>query len=405
MTPATVPDAPTIGTATGGNAQATVTFTAPASNGGAAITGYTVTSLPAGGVDSNAGTTGLSHVMTGLTNGTAYTFTVTATNAKGTSVASAASNSVTAATVPDAPTIGSATGGNASATVTFIAPANNGGSAITAYTVTSSPGGLTGTGTTSPIVITGLTNGIAYSFTGTATNAAGTSVASAASNSVTPAIPNVLYIHADQLDTPRVITDTNGNVVWQWDNSDPFGNNLPNENPNNAGTFNFNLRFAGQYFDRETNTHYNYFRDAYDPALGRYTQSDPIGLSGGINTYTYVGENPISRVDPIGLAWYRPWRDQSTPYVAGRQTTPGFRPGGFISKAIEHCVPAGRTFAEIHDEKVDLLISQGVSDGWANIPTMPEAYVEAVQKESYYSAMDFYRGLLSFFDIRGLYGQ
>lgn len=190
VTPATVPGAPTIGTATAGNAQATVTFTAPASNGGSAVTGYTVTSSPAGGVDSNAGSTGLSHVITGLTNGTAYTFTVTATNAKGPSAASGASNSVTPDIVPGAPTIGTATAGNAQATVTFTAPAGNGGSAVTGYTVTSSPAGGTDShaGTTGlSHVITGLTNGTTYTFTVKATNAMGTGAASGASNSITPA--------------------------------------------------------------------------------------------------------------------------------------------------------------------------------------------------------------------------
>jgi hypothetical protein len=92
-------------------------------------------------------------------------------------------------TAPDAPTIGTATTGDAQASVAFTAPTNDGGAAITSYTVTSSPGGITATGTSSPITINGLTNGTAYTFTVTASNSVGTGAASAASNSVTPLAP------------------------------------------------------------------------------------------------------------------------------------------------------------------------------------------------------------------------
>lgn len=266
----TAPDAPTIGAATAGIGQASVAFSAPANNGGAAITGYTVTSNPDGISAGGNGFTTSPIMVTGLTNGTAYTFTVTATNIIGTSSASGVSNSVipkvnqtitfanpgaqnfgtsptlTAtsdsslivsfssstpavctitssgtltflstgsctidtdqsgnastnaastvsqtfmvnAVVPSAPTIGTATAGNAQASVNFTASASNGGAAVTSYTVTSNPSGFTGTGVGSPISVIGLTNGVAYTFTVTATNSAGTGAASAASNSVTPA--------------------------------------------------------------------------------------------------------------------------------------------------------------------------------------------------------------------------
>jgi alpha-tubulin suppressor-like RCC1 family protein len=188
VTPMTVPGTPTIGTATAGNAQATVTFSAPEANGGSAISGYAVTSSPAGGVDSNAGTTATSHLITGLTNGTAYTFTATASNEVGAGAASAPSNSVTPMTVPGAAEITTVTAGNRQATVTFTAPASDGGSAIIGYTVTSNPGGKTASSDASPIVIANLTNGIAYTFTVTATNMAGTSLASTASNAVVPGL-------------------------------------------------------------------------------------------------------------------------------------------------------------------------------------------------------------------------
>ncbi|HEY9042199.1 MAG TPA: Ig-like domain-containing protein, partial [Rheinheimera sp.] len=248
---------------------------APANDGGTAITTYTATASTGGATGSCAGPAACNITVNGLTNGTAYTFTVTATNAKGTSVASAASNAVTPkaaqtitfanpgaqnfgttptltatsdsgltvtfsssttgvctisvggtltfvtagsctinadqpgdaatnaattvsqtftvnAVAPGAPTIGTATAGSTQASVTFAAPASSGGATITSYTVTSNPDGFTGTGAGSPIIVTGLNNGTAYTFTVTATNTAGTGAASAASNSITPAAPQTI---------------------------------------------------------------------------------------------------------------------------------------------------------------------------------------------------------------------
>ena len=109
------------------------------------------------------------------------------------------------------------------------------------------------------------------------------------------------YVHPDHLGTPRAVTRPSDNqLVWQWDNTEPFGNSAPNENPSGLGTFAYNLRFPGQYFDQETGKHYNYFRD-YDAGLGRYIQSDPIGLAAGNNTYSYVGDSPLSKSDEFGL--------------------------------------------------------------------------------------------------------
>ena len=162
------------------NGAASVAFSSGGDNG-LPITSYTVTSSP-GSFTATGSSSPLT--VTGLQSSVQYTYTVTATNAIGTSSASSASAGVTATTVPQAPTIGTATGGNASATVAYTANAT-GGKTVSTYTATSS-GAQTGTGS-SPITVSGLTNGTAYTFTVTATNANGTSTASSASNSVTPA--------------------------------------------------------------------------------------------------------------------------------------------------------------------------------------------------------------------------
>lgn len=107
------------------------------------------------------------------------------------------------------------------------------------------------------------------------------------------------FLDSDHLLTPRAVTNPAGQFVWRWE-SDPFGVTPPNQDPDGDGVpFTLNLRFPGQYFDIESGLHYNYFRD-YDPQTGRYVQSDPIGLRGGINTYTYVNANPLSYTDPTG---------------------------------------------------------------------------------------------------------
>jgi len=300
---AVVPGAPTIGTATPGNTNASITFTAPTSDGGAPITLYTATSTPS----SITGTSATSPVtVTGLVNGTPYTFKVKATNSAGTGPESSASNSATPyvpattftftgpssgnvrsastnftvtpnavyygtitltpsgagstglnptvltwsgtstaqtftitpqtsgvitltptnsnglsnpsnlnytanAVVPLAPSMGLAIPSLSSALVTVGAPTNDGGSAVTLYTVTSSPAGGTGTSTSAgQVVVTGLTNGTSYTFTATATNAIGTSSASSASNAVIPRANSVDFANTG----PNLnIQNTVGNLI------------------------------------------------------------------------------------------------------------------------------------------------------------------------------------------------
>ena len=200
VTPVTTPSAPTAATASAGNGSATVSWTAP-SNGGSPITSYMITpyngstAQPATTITGSPPTT--STTITGLTNGTTYTFTVTATNAIGNGPASEHSNAVTPVTTPSAPTAATASAGNGSATISWTAP-SNGGSPITSYTITPYTGStaqpattITGSPPTTSTTITGLTNGTTYTFTVTATNAIGNGPASEHSNAVTPSAATI----------------------------------------------------------------------------------------------------------------------------------------------------------------------------------------------------------------------
>ena len=123
-------------------------------------------------------------------------------------------------------------------------------------------------------------------------------------------------VHSDNVNTPRRLTNANGQVVWQLAYS-AFGDEKPTlakyrfanlditPDPGTTGISEiaFNLRNQGQYFDKESWLHYNYFR-TYCPSCGRFTQADPIGWSGGANPFTYVSGNPLTKKDPFGLAEY-----------------------------------------------------------------------------------------------------
>ncbi len=113
------------------------------------------------------------------------------------------------------------------------------------------------------------------------------------STATTQAGTELYFVHGDHLGTAKVITNQNQDVVWQADYT-PFGEVVETSNQTE-----YRQRFPGQYQDDETGFYYNYYRD-YDPSLGRYIQSDPIGLNGGLNTYAYVGGNPIRYIDPTG---------------------------------------------------------------------------------------------------------
>jgi hypothetical protein len=199
--------APNAVSASAGNASATVSWALPDSDGGSAISGYTATLNP-GGFTCTTDAAGRSCTVGNLTNGTSYSVSVTATNSLGTGIPSTEIQ-VVPATVPSAPSAPSAVAGDGSATVTWVAPAN-GGSAITSYTVTATPGGATCTTTELSCLFSGLQNLASYTFNVVATNVMGASSTSPASSAVTPS--------ATWVTAPEFVSAVPGNkaVVLTW---------------------------------------------------------------------------------------------------------------------------------------------------------------------------------------------
>ena len=236
-----------------------------------------------------------------------HTLTAVATDGQDAQTTSAARTiTVAAANQPPAVSITSpADGASFTAPAAIPLSANASDADGTVASVTFLQGTTTiATVTTAPFSFnwTGVGQG-SYVLTAIATDNAGASTTSAAITiTVASGVAQTYYIVPDHLNTPRAIADQTGNTVWRWDQGEPFGVTQPNTDPDGDGiAFDFPLRLSNYYLDRETGTFYAMQRDCYDPFAGRFCESDPIGLRGGINTYAYVGSNPTIRTDPAGL--------------------------------------------------------------------------------------------------------
>ena len=319
------PGTPPAPTGVRGNTQVTVSVAA--GTGGTPAT-YTVIAVGDATKTCTVTVPATSCIVTGLTNGTAYTFTVTATNATGTSAASAASAAVTPVTVPGAPTIGAvAVASSTSVTVNCTTPASNGGATITSYTATA-VGDATKTGTLTSatcglITVTGLTTNTAYTFTVTATNAAGTSAASAASAAVTP-----------------VLTCAEGAACAVGDTG-PGGGKVFYVQAG-GGTFACGATLAStcKYLEAAPTTGTNAWTDATyvwsgntTVAIGANAQGTAVG-SGYKNTVAMVtNNNTANRAGTIARAyrgpnnlsdWYLPSKDELNQLYTQKTTVGGF---------------------------------------------------------------------------------
>ena len=304
-----LPGAPTgvTAAATSGSTTVTVTWVAPSSNGGSAITGYLIT--PSIGSPVTVGNV-LTFPVTGLTFGDTYTFTVSAININGTGTPSTVSNSVTPEpALPGAPTIGTATAGAASATVTWTAPGSNGGAPITAYVVTPFIGATAQTtqtfGAVTSGTLIGLTNGTAYTFKVAATTTAGTGPQSAASNSATPTAATV-----PAAPTIGTAAPANASAIVNWTSNSQGGSAITG----------FSIK----------------------PFIGATAQT-PIVIGGNISviTYTVTGLTngtaytfEVAAINSVGTGSYSAASNAVTPSGSG----------AFVSRSGSELIQAGSQF-------------------------------------------------------------
>lgn len=169
------------------------------------------------------------------------------------------------------------------------------------------------------------------------------------------------YFHNDHLGTPQTVTDNTQQVVWKGE-YDPFG-----EVTETVALVEQNIRFPGQYFDQETGLYYNYFR-TYNPETGRYVESDPIGLAGGLSTYGYVGGNPLLFVDLFGLEITGKWI--TSPHVGNIKL---FKPKN-ISIGLDHISATVPTSGEINYEILCMDDSCGKEKTWTLSDTQTFIY-------------------------------
>lgn len=247
-----------------------------------------------------------SYSNTGLAADTSYFYRVRSTNAYG---SSGYTNTASATTVPLAPTGLTAT--QASGSQVNLAWTDT-SSTETGFKVErkSGAGGTYAQIATLGVGVTsyndmGLASGATYFYRVRDTNASGDSGYSNEASASLAAVLVLAFIEVDHLNTPRAIFDASQQLRWRWDQAEPFGATSPNEDPSSLGTYQVPLRFPGQYADKETSLSQNFLRE-FDSTLGRYVESDPIGLVGGSNTFLYVAAQPLGSTDIFGLFPFRP---------------------------------------------------------------------------------------------------